>query len=82
MKEGDASPLGFFSLQPFALTPSSRDYRHQELIRDPSWATNISLLQMGSLLHCMQRCEADHCHETTFVVLAGTSQLLITPFLW
>lgn len=36
---------------------------------------------MGSLLHCpMQRCEADHCPETTFVVWGGTSQLLITPF--
>lgn len=36
---------------------------------------------MGSLLHCpMQRCEADHCPETTFVVLGGNSQFLIQPF--
>lgn len=36
---------------------------------------------MGSLLHCpMQRCEADHRPETTFVVLGGNSQFLIQPF--
>lgn len=80
MKEGDASPLCFFLLQPFTLTASTRGNRHQELSMDPSWETSISLLQMGSLLHCMQRCEVDLCPETTSVVLGGTSQLLITPF--